>query len=74
MIPFPIIVAMAVPKTSGPIRLKRAAIETAFSGVRTFVATTVAMAFAESWNPLMKSKNKARIIVKITKFSRYIAS
>jgi hypothetical protein len=65
---------MATPKTSGPIRLKKAAIVTAFRGDRTFVATTVAIAFAESWNPLMKSKNRAKMMVKITKFSRNIAS
>jgi hypothetical protein len=74
MIPFPIVVAMAVPKKSGPTRLKKAAIVTAFSGESTFVATTVAMAFAESWNPFMKSKNSPIIIVNMTKFSRKIAS
>jgi len=67
-------VAMAVPKTRGPIRLKKAAIVTAFKGERTFVATTVAIAFAESWNPFMKSKNKARIIVTITNVSKNINS
>lgn len=74
IMPFPIVVAMAVPKTSGPARLKMAAMVTAFMGESTFVATTVAMALAESWNPLMKSKTKAMIIVKMTKISRTIAS
>jgi hypothetical protein len=68
--PFPIMAAMAVPKTSGPIRLKTAAIVTAFKGLSTFVATTVAIAFAESWKPLIKSKTSASIMVIRTKLSK----
>jgi small neutral amino acid transporter SnatA (MarC family) len=64
--------AIAVPKTRGPIRLKTAAIVTAFKGDKTFVATTVAIAFAESWKPFIKSNIKARIIVIITKVSKNI--
>ncbi|VVB87070.1 Uncharacterised protein [uncultured archaeon] len=70
MIPVPIIAAIAVPKTRGPTRLKTAAIVTAFNGESTFVATTVAIALAESWNPLIKSNNRARRMVIMTKVSK----
>jgi hypothetical protein len=39
--------------------LKTAAHTTATDGERTRVETTVAMEFAESWKPLMKSKMNA---------------
>jgi hypothetical protein len=39
--------------------LKNAAHNTAANGLRTRVPTMVAIEFAESWNPLMKSKMKA---------------
>jgi hypothetical protein len=41
------------------MKLKNAAQTTAANGLRTRVPTTVAMEFAESWKPLMKSKMKA---------------
>ena len=64
-IPFPIVAAIAVEKKRGPMRFPTAAIPTALIGVSTLVATTVEIALAESWNPFMKSKNKANIIVNI---------
>ena len=48
IIPFPTVAATAVPKINGPAKLARAAIHTAYSGLRTLVPTTVAMEFAES--------------------------
>jgi len=39
-----------------------AAIATALTGLRTLVATTVAIAFAASWNPLKKSKLNTMMI------------
>ena len=50
--PFPIVVATAVPARA-PTRFQTDAQATASRGVRTFVETTVAIAFAVSWNPLM---------------------
>ena len=45
--PLPMVVATAVP-ASAPMRLKKAAIQMAWRGVRTLVETTVAMALAAS--------------------------
>src|SRR4029450_9104938 len=53
--PLPIVDATAPPR-SAPVRLKNAAIAIAFRGVRTRVETTVAIALAASWNPLLYSK------------------
>jgi len=53
--PLPIVVATLSGKTVNAIKLKNAAIETAARGERTFVETTVAIEFAESWNPFIKS-------------------
>src|SRR6187551_2054474 len=50
--------ATAVP-ASAPTRLKKAASQIAWRGVRTLVETTVAIALAASWNPLMYSKTSA---------------
>ncbi len=50
MIPFPTVDATAVP-LSAPMKFIVAAISTAWSGERTRVATTVAIAFAVSWKP-----------------------
>src|SRR5690606_5705717 len=58
-IPRPTVLATAVP-VSAPTTLRMAAMATALPGVSTRVATDVAMAFAVSWNPLMKSKASAR--------------
>ena len=46
-------------------KLKNAAHKTAWNGERTFVDTIVAIEFAESWNPLMKSKRNASTIMVI---------
>jgi hypothetical protein len=56
--PLPMVEATAVPM-SAPVRLKKAAIAIAWRGVSTFVETTVAIAFAASWKPLMYSKAMA---------------
>src|SRR5437588_4419938 len=53
--PLPTVVATAPPR-SAPVRLKNAAIAIACRGVRTLVETTVAMALAASWKPLLYSK------------------
>jgi len=42
-----------------------AAIATALNGERTFVDTTVAIAFAESFQPLLMSKSTARMMMRI---------
>lgn len=48
IIPFPTVVAIAVPNKNGPTKFANAAIVTAWRGFRTRVPTTVAIAFAES--------------------------
>src|SRR5215469_13139435 len=53
-IPLPTVVATAVPD-SAPRKLSTPAMSTADCGVRTRVATEVAIALAESWKPLVKS-------------------
>src|SRR6266702_3425201 len=58
MIPLPIVSAIAFVMKTIPTKLPAAAMATAFVGVRTFVATIVAIAFAASWNPLKKSNRK----------------
>src|SRR6266545_892484 len=58
MMPRPIVSAMAFVMKTIPTKFPTAAIATAFVGVRTFVATMVAIAFAASWNPLKKSNEK----------------
>src|SRR4029453_14410502 len=57
--PWPIVWATAVPKRKTARKLKVAAQYTASRGVSTRVETTVAMAFAASWKPLIKSKTRA---------------
>ncbi len=59
IIPLPMALATAVPKTNSAMKLKNAAHITAATGLSTRVPTTVAMEFAESWKPLMKSKMNA---------------
>src|SRR5574337_621958 len=56
--PDPTVLATAVPVTA-PKKLRPAAIRMAWTGLSTRVATTVAMALAVSWKPLMKSKTMA---------------
>src|SRR5579859_6132856 len=59
MMPLPTVVATAVPE-SAPAKLSTPAMRTARPGDSTRVATTVAIALAVSWNPLMKSKMTPR--------------
>jgi hypothetical protein len=59
IIPLPIVFAMAVPKVNAATKFQNAAHATAANGESTRVDTTVAMEFAASWNPLMKSKISA---------------
>src|SRR6266478_6065745 len=56
--PLPPVEATAPPR-SAPVKLKNAAIAMACRGVRTLVETTVAMALAASWKPLLYSKMTA---------------
>src|SRR5919202_3334239 len=59
MMPLPTVVATAVPDRA-PTKLRTPAISTARPGDSTRVATTVAIALAVSWKPLMKSKLSPR--------------
>src|SRR5438105_587278 len=59
-IPLPTVVATAVPDNA-PTKFSTPAMSTARPGDRTRVATTVAIALAVSWKPLMKSKTRPRI-------------
>src|SRR5512132_3859100 len=61
--PEPMVFATAVPKTKAATKLKKAAQKTAASGDRTRVETTVAIEFAESCIPLMKSKMSATTMI-----------
>src|SRR5205814_972646 len=56
--PWPMVFATAVPE-SAPAKFNTAAMRIACHGARTRVAITVAIAFAVSWKPLMKSKMTA---------------
>ena len=51
--------ATCVPNTANAMKFQNAAHNTALNGVRTRVATTVAIEFAASWKPLTKSKINA---------------
>ena len=51
--------ATAVPNRNTAMKLNPAAQTTAADGDKTRVDTTVAMEFAASWKPLMKSKHSA---------------
>jgi len=53
------VVATATPKPKAATKLKNAAQMTAARGVRTRVDTTVAIEFAASWKPFMKSNASA---------------
>jgi len=57
--PLPIVLATAVPNKNTAMKLNAAAHTTAADGESTRVDTTVAMEFAASWKPLMKSKHSA---------------
>ena len=62
--PEPIVLATAVPNVKAATKLKKAAQKTARSGDRTRVDTTVAIEFAESCIPLMKSKTSATAMMR----------
>ena len=64
--PDPIVFATAVPKKKAAAKLKKAAQKTATKGDSTRVDTTVAIEFAESCIPLMKSKTSAMAMMKRT--------
>src|SRR5215216_7149560 len=61
--PLAMVSATAV-KQSAPAKLSDAAIRMAARGVSTRVETTVAIALAVSWKPLMKSKLTARMMTR----------
>ncbi len=52
-------VAATSSETNAPAKLRTAAIATATRGVSARVETVVAIEFAVSWNPFVKSKNSA---------------
>ncbi len=66
----PIVLATRVSSENAATKLKNAAHATAIFGVRTRVPTTVAIEFAASWKPLMKSNASA---TKTTKRMKPIA-
>ena len=53
------IVAATAKETNAPAKLRIAAMRTAVRGVSALVETLVAMAFAVSWKPFVKSKKRA---------------
>ena len=69
MIPLPIVSAIAFVMNTIPTKFPTAASATARTGVSTLVATTVAIAFAASWNPLKKSKEKTTRTAKARRVS-----
>src|SRR5215213_7179009 len=66
IIPPPTAFATATPPVNSAAKLNVAAQNTAASGLRTRVPTIVAMEFAESWKPLMKSNRKATATIATT--------
>src|SRR5512132_3290063 len=66
IIPLPIAFATAVPTVNAAMKLKNAAQTTAASGLSTRVPTIVAMEFAESWKPLLKSNTNANAMIAMT--------
>ena len=59
MIPFWIALATSSPAVKAAVKLKNPAHTTAANGLSTRVPTMVAIEFAESWKPLMKSNMNA---------------
>ena len=53
------IVAATAKKKNAPMKLRIAELITAFRGESAWVETLVAIEFAVSWKPLVKSKNRA---------------
>ena len=71
IMPPPTAFATATLPVKSAVKLKKAAHITAARGLRTRVPTIVAMEFAESWKPLLKSKMKAiRTIAKTYQTTR----
>ena len=66
IIPPPTAFATATPPVNRAAKLKKAAHTTAARGLRTRVPTIVAMEFAESWKPLLKSNRKAIPMIAMT--------
>src|SRR6476659_2429496 len=66
IIPPPTALATATRPVNSAAKLKVAAQNTAASGLRTRVPTIVAMEFAESWKPLLKSKMNAIAMIAMT--------
>src|SRR6187551_190539 len=66
IIPPPTALATATLPVNSARKLNVAAHTTAARGLRTRVPTIVAMEFAESWKPLMKSKKKATATIATT--------
>src|SRR4051812_11153837 len=66
IIPRPTAWATAMPPVNSAAKLKVAAQSTAARGLSTRVPTIVAMEFAESWKPLMKSNKKAIATIAMT--------
>src|SRR3954466_13535333 len=66
IIPPPTALATATLPVNSAAKLKVAAQNTAARGLRTRVPTIVAMEFAESWKPLLKSKMKAIAMIATT--------
>src|SRR5689334_6397246 len=66
MIPFWIALATSSPAVNAAVKLKKPAHSTAAYGLSTRVPTIVAMEFAESWKPLLKSKMKAIAMIATT--------
>src|SRR4051812_43443258 len=65
MIPLPTVFATCKPKTAKAMKLNTAAQMTAHCGRRTRVDTMVAIEFAASWNPLMKSNANATTTIRM---------
>src|SRR6266849_10076081 len=60
IMPLPMVLATAVPKTKAAMKFQKAAQTTARKGVRTRVETTVAMELAASCQPFENSKARVR--------------
>src|SRR5438552_12362943 len=67
--PLPTVRATLTPKPNAATKLKNAAQTTACAGDSTRVDTTVAIELAASWNPLRKSKTRARPTKKMMRVS-----
>src|SRR5699024_7762336 len=63
----PLVIVCATPvNVRAPMKFIVAASKMALLGVNAFVETDVAIAFAVSWNPLIKSNTSANTTIKIT--------